>query len=249
MRRTDEEFKAEVFRRCEAFRSRKKARVKKAALLCLPVLLCGGLWIMVSSGIMEEAATQTACDNAASVECAEMPAAAEPEEMEMAPASDGEFGAASGTAGLADQQMPADFAIRFTWSIAAENIYDTYAGQLQKDLVLDGVATADFEPDEAVLEQIWQQICLLDIRSIDREMTSAVLTTTDQAIACEPLTVYKIQFTANGEVYTVKGDETASFYPEDGDAQHFMEFVKFMCGIMQDTPEYQQLPEANGGYD
>ena len=50
MRRTDEEFKAEVFRRSEAFRTRQKRRRKKVTAVCLPVLLCSTalLWVFFS---------------------------------------------------------------------------------------------------------------------------------------------------------------------------------------------------------
>lgn len=147
------------------------------------------------------------------------------------------------------EQMSDDFNIRFVWAIGAENIYDTYTGTLQKDLVLDGVATTEFEVDMSVKEQIWQKLMELDIVSIDREMTSEVLTTTDMMIEITPLTVYEINITANGMDYFIKGDCTAASYHDDEDAEHFIEFVDYMCRIARDTPEFQNLPEANGGYD
>ena len=44
------------------------------------------------------------------------------------------------------EEIPTDFNIRFVSKYYAEEIYDTYNGVLQKDLVLDGVATATFSP-------------------------------------------------------------------------------------------------------
>lgn len=49
MRRTDEAFKAEVFRRCEEYRIRRRKRRKIAVVLCMPLLLCGGLMMMLAS--------------------------------------------------------------------------------------------------------------------------------------------------------------------------------------------------------
>lgn len=247
MRRTDEEFKAEVLRRSEEFKKRRKKRAKAVLFGCMPVVLCCTALLALSHGFggSTEAANQMAFDAAQSVECAESPAAADQAAEEKG---------ASGTYGAVEepmegQQIPEDFNIRFTWSIGAENVYDTYTGSIQKDLVLDGVAQTAFQPEEAVLEEIYWKLQELDIAAIDRVMTSEVLTTTDQIMACTPLTVYTIRFTMDGVTYTVEGDCTASGYPEDADAAHFMEFVEFMHAVMWETPEYQQLPETNGAYE
>ena len=255
MRRTDEEFKAEVYRRSGAFQLRRKKRIRKTALLCLPVLICWlGFLALVTGGFQGMGSTaEGAFDVAQSVECNEAPAAALEDSKSQAPMEGEQEFAFGSTCAPADSgtgtMMPEDFNIRFTWAIGAENVYDTYAGQLQKDLVLDGVAEADFEPEDDVLEEIWRMLLELDIACIDREMTSQVLTTTDDLIDCEPMTVYEIRFTMDGQDYTVTGDDTAFCYPEDADAVHFTEFVNFMYEIVRNTPEYQELPEENGGYD
>lgn len=147
------------------------------------------------------------------------------------------------------EQMPEDFNIRFVWAIGGENIYDSFTGQIQKDLVMDGVASAEFEPDPAERKQIYEKLRELDIASIDREMTSAVLTTTNEIIACIPLTTYEISFTMNGETFHLKGDYTAASYTRDKDAVRFMEFVDFMCQLTRQNPAYQSLPDANGAYE
>ena len=249
---------AEVHRRSEAFKVRRKERRKKIALACLPVLICcGGFFALVTGGfggfgVSSETAAISQNAAVTSDMCVEAPAAAaeesgiEPAEGEMKYETGSSFDAVQPQY---DDQIPENFDIRFVWAIGAENVYDTYIGQIQKDLVLDGIATADFEPDEAVLEQIYRKLCELDIASIDRVMTSKVLTSTDEMVACIPLTTYEISFTMNDDTYTVKGDETAAFYPEDDEAVRFMKFVNFMSQIIRDTPEYQALPEANGAYE
>lgn len=245
MRRTDEDFKAEVFRRCEAYHARQKKRRRMVVAVCLPLLLCSAALMAVFSGGF---GMNVSFDKTASAECMDAPAAVEMPEAEEA--LEDSVSAANGTAREPDElQLPEDFAIRFVWSIMAENIYDTYTGQIQKDLVLDGVATAAFEPDQAVLEEIYRKILELDIVTIDREMTSAVLTTTDEVLMCLPLETYQIQFTMNGQTYVIEGDYSADSYPEDDQAVRFMEFVRFMLEIAWNTPEYQSLPDANGGYD
>ena len=146
--------------------------------------------------------------------------------------------------------IPEDFNICFKFGIGADNIYDTYTGTIQKDLVTNGVATAEFTPSEETLREIYAKSVEYDIYSITREMTSSVLTTDDTLIRAEPNTYYEITITAGGGTHTVKGDYTAWEYTEtDTDADNFMQFVRFMIETLYDEPEYQKLPDAVGGYD
>lgn len=59
MRRTDEEFKVEVFRRSDSYRSRRN-RVRRILLTCLPILLCCGLWIRWSLNAQKSTDTASA---------------------------------------------------------------------------------------------------------------------------------------------------------------------------------------------
>lgn len=153
------------------------------------------------------------------------------------------------TAGL-PSDVPEDFAIRFVAGIGAPNIYDTYTGTIQKDLIVDGVAEANFSPDEQTLRNIYAKVVEYDICSIGREMTSDVLAGDGFGYGVDPLTVYEITVTAYGKTYTIHGDATAEGFVEtDKDADHFMSFVRFMYDILYNNPEYQSLPDAVGGYD
>ena len=231
MRRTDQEFKEEILRRSAAFTARRKKNTKRAMMLCLPLLLCcGGVLAAFSAGIGSAKGTESFSVSA-------MADMAEPEvaPMEAAP--------------MAPQPMPEDFAIRYSWGMGAMNVYDTYTGTLQKDLVLDGVAEAAFQPGREVLEEIYWKLEELDLASIRRTMTSAELTIDDTMVDMTPLTVYEIQFRKNGAIYTVTGDATATCYQEDEEALRFLEFVEFMNEIVLNTPEYQQMPDRNGAYE
>ena len=55
-------------------------------------------------------------------------------------------------------EMPKDFAIRFSSKYMAEEIYDTYTGTLQKDLVENGTANANFVPSEETLKAIYSKV-------------------------------------------------------------------------------------------
>ena len=53
------------------------------------------------------------------------------------------------------EQMPQDFAICFAWwyNLEQKNSMDTATGKLQKDLLADGTASAEFQPDEELLQR------------------------------------------------------------------------------------------------
>lgn len=150
-----------------------------------------------------------------------------------------------------DDIIPGGFAIRFvSWIMPGqENIYDTYTGTIQKDLVTAGAAATRFTPDKETLEDIYEKVKEYDICSIYREMTSSVLATDGNGVMSQPLTIYEITITANGHTFVIRGDRTADYYKDtDSDADNFMKFVNYMREVMNSTPEYQSLPDAVGGY-
>lgn len=153
------------------------------------------------------------------------------------------------------EEMPADFEIRYEDWIDADaiNIYDTGEKLLQKDLVSpDGQRTAQAEltVSDETKQEIYAEVraCALDQLG-DEKLTSANLTTDDTMVGVEPLTEYEIAFTANGTTYTVTGDSTAqSYIMQNARAAQFWEFMQYMEDLYHNSPEYQSLPEAQGGY-
>lgn len=150
-----------------------------------------------------------------------------------------------------DVKLPADFNICYkTWIGSDKNIYDTYSDTLTKDLA-PGSASATLEADRRTLTEIYQMLVSCDISSIDREMTSEVLTKDpDLLVMMAPLTHYEITFTADGKTYTVIGDATAGGHTkEDVDAENFMAFCQFMSNLMYDTFDEADMPPILGGYE
>ena len=151
--------------------------------------------------------------------------------------------------------MPADFEIRYEDWIdeAAPNIYDTGEQLLQKDLVdPDGQPTAQAElaVSDETKKEIYAKVreCALD-QMTDEKLTSENLTTDGTQVGVAPLREYEITFTANGTTYTVTGDSTAqSYIRQNGRAAQFWEFMQYMNELYHNSPEYQSLPEAVGGY-
>lgn len=148
-------------------------------------------------------------------------------------------------------EMPKDFAIKFSSKYMAEEIYDTYTGTIQKDLVENGTATANFTPSEDTLKAIYDKVLEYQIYSIDRKMTNDVLADKDGLqFSVSTNYTYEIKITANGNTYIIRGDDTAQgFKNTDNDAQNFVSFIGFMRSVLYETPEYKNLPDAVGGYE
>ncbi len=151
------------------------------------------------------------------------------------------------------EARPDDFKIYFSSYIGEKNIYDTYTGTLQKDLVFNGTSTAEFSPDEKTLDEIYQMLRECEIDKIEIDMTNDELVKPFgdfYGIGVAPLTHYEIVFVSDGTTYSVKGDATATGYMNVRvDAKNFVEFCNFMSSLMWDAFEEANMPEAEGGYD
>ena len=165
--------------------------------------------------------------------------------------------ALTGCAPSADSEsipaLPEDFAICFSdWvDPLQKNIFDTYEGRLEKDLVLAGRAECVYSADEETLRAIWEQLCRLDLRSVQREMTADVLRGDDgTTVSGKPPWRFALRFRADGTEYAVSGDASAEMFEEsDDEARRFMDFVRFMLPLIRELDEFRALPDADGMYE
>ena len=144
---------------------------------------------------------------------------------------------------------PEDFSVCFSWWYVenGKNIMDTGEGILQKDLVLDGTASVEFQPDQDFLKNLYDIICEGDLLTITREMTSRELTTDDMVVNIEPSCSYEIAVRMNGDQFLISGDDSASLYTDE-DALCFMSTVHNLMEMTRNIPEWATLPKENGGY-
>ena len=149
MRRTDEEFKAEVFRRSEDYRVSRRNRRKKIALACLPVLICcGGFFALVTGGFGGFGAsgeTEAVYQNAAitSDACMEAPAAAE-EEAGIEPA-EGELESSSGSS-----SDPAVLSIEVTSQPEMEEYARTFTDPEKINAIMDALQAFYDDPGTTI---------------------------------------------------------------------------------------------------
>lgn len=145
--------------------------------------------------------------------------------------------------------VPEDFDISFTFGIELDNVYDTYNNIFKKDMVSEDDISIYFEPSDEDLSRIYAKILELDLISIEKKMTSSVLTKTGAVTSVSPLNRYNIKITMKGETYYINGDATASYYKNESDeANRFCQFTAFMTELYYNTPEYKSLPAAVGAY-
>lgn len=145
--------------------------------------------------------------------------------------------------------VPEDFDISFTFGIELDNVYDTYNNIFKKDMVSEDDISIYFEPSDEDLSRIYAKILELDLTSIEKKMTSSVLTKTGTVTSVSPLNRYNIKITMNGETYYINGDATAVYYKTESDeANRFCRFTEFMTELYYNTPEYKSLPAAVGAY-
>ena len=118
-------------------------------------------------------------------------------------------------------------------------------GAEQEASALPEEMPADFE----IRYEDWIDADAINIYDTGEKLTSENLTTDGTQVGVAPLREYEITFTANGTTYTVTGDSTAqSYIRQDGRAAQFWEFTQYMNELYHNSPEYQSLPEAQGGY-
>ncbi|MDD2269071.1 MAG: hypothetical protein PHY15_05910 [Eubacteriales bacterium] len=148
------------------------------------------------------------------------------------------------------EKAPRGFAIHFeTWIVEErKNVFNTYEGYIQKDLIQNGIEQKDYKITKADLDEIYRKI--YTIKDIKQEMTTGNLSQDGTRIGIEPMTYYMIAFRLDGVTYIIKGDKTSSYYIESSrEAAAFWEAVNFLSDFMQNTDVYKSMPAAVGGYD
>jgi len=152
--------------------------------------------------------------------------------------------------GNRDEDVPQDFVIHFESWIYDErkNIFDTYDGYIQKDLVMNGIKKKNYIITGSDLSEIYRNI--YPIKNIKQEMTSANLSKDGTSVGISPMTYYVITFCVDGITYTIKGDATASYYIDSSkEAAAFWQAKEFLSNFMYSTDVYKSMPKSDGGYD
>ncbi|MBR5311264.1 MAG: hypothetical protein IKU40_00085 [Clostridia bacterium] len=145
--------------------------------------------------------------------------------------------------------IPDDFAIHYAdWIDENQpDIFDTYEGYIQKDLIRNGTARVDYTPSDEIITTIYNKIVELELWKMPADVRPE-----EQIL--QPTTYIEIRFTMDGNTYEILADSTISrstwlnknITAEEGEI--IQKFCMFMKDIMILTEEYQSLPDSEGGY-
>ncbi len=143
--------------------------------------------------------------------------------------------------------VPEDFAVYYAdWINENQpDIFDTYEGYIQKDLIMDGTAGTEYTPSEEVITAIYDKIVELELWKLPENLRA-------ESEVIQPMTYMEIRFTADGKTYEILADTTIFHGMNENldpdDAEKAGEFCIFMQKLMMETEEYKSLPESRGGY-
>jgi len=152
-------------------------------------------------------------------------------------------------------EFPPDFAIHFeSWiDDNRRNILDTYKGYIQKDLIMDGVAKREYTPSYDEICQLYQFVISLENKTeldFSKSVTYNNYANDELFMHITPLCQYYLKFTANGKIFEITGDYTATECTDKSEeALLFIQAITGIGNFYENTKVYKSLPESDGGYD
>lgn len=145
------------------------------------------------------------------------------------------------------ETMPDDFDVRMEmWvDVSQKNIFDTYDGFVQKDLVRAGTFGKQFEPSREMMEEIYARLVECDLASVNKEITRMGLYGQEGYIS--PNVRFQLYFTVNGREYLILGDSTG-LHTDHGMAQRTNDFLYYLAMLKEELQVQLKFPEEDGGY-
>lgn len=143
--------------------------------------------------------------------------------------------------------VPDDFAVYYAdWINENQpDIFDTYEGYIQKDLIMNGTAKTEYTPSDEVITAIYNKIVELELWKLPENMRAKT-----QVI--QPMGYMEIRYTIDGRMYELLTNSSIFHgYGENiapDDAEKAEQFCMFMQKTIMETEEYKSLPDSEGGY-
>lgn len=135
--------------------------------------------------------------------------------------------------------MPEDFDFRLLYGVNGVNQINTFEDKVVKDLISNGKIEAQIELSDNEMQQIYEKMIELDImKNFDVEKENG----------CEviPSNLSKWTIQMKGETNTFYYN---SYCNPPKRIEKLYELERFIHNIVENKDEYQQLPNAEGGYE
>ncbi|TSB45559.1 hypothetical protein [Alkalicoccobacillus porphyridii] len=134
------------------------------------------------------------------------------------------------------KKMPDDFNISLKYGVTMANELNTYENTYTKDLISDGTASTEMPLTEDERLFIYEKLRSVDLLALPTQMGSTCVV---------PFERYDLMMTADGEELTFEWDTSC-------DTEKLNKWEEVMKDIHKEIiykrSEYQELPEASGGY-
>lgn len=149
------------------------------------------------------------------------------------------------------KNMPEDFSVVFSYGANQanhKNILDTKNGKLNKDLILDGVATSDIKLSEEKRNEIYELLQNIGVNNYPVEYQPPYKDNPEPGmdVFVIPNTEYELEIFYSGTTYKIHWNDNNN--SEVKKAVLLRESFKKIISIIEGTEEYKNLPEPKGGY-
>lgn len=132
--------------------------------------------------------------------------------------------------------VPADFNLVFRYGVGAKNELNTFDGTYTKDLVMDPPVTVDFKLTEEEIADIYKKMTDLEVFEITN--------TAEEGMFVTPCSSYYLKVQQNSVQKEMSWDGCSGKINDK-----LREFTDYVISIIESKDEYQELPDATGGYD
>ncbi len=132
--------------------------------------------------------------------------------------------------------MPADFNLVLNYGVGAKNELNTFDNTYTKDLVMDPSVTVDFKLTDDELYNIYKKMIDLGVLEITD--------TAEEGMFVTPCSSYYLKVQQNSVQKEMSWDNCSGRIDD-----RLQEFTDYVVSIIESKEEYQELPDATGGYD
>lgn len=133
--------------------------------------------------------------------------------------------------------MPEDFNFKLNYGFQGLQEIDTFSDTVKKDLVLDGTIETSISLEQDEMETIYQHMMAMDIMEVELEV--------DGSCRSEPEPVSRWKIVMNGET---KSFHYTTLCPSNQLEKKFLQLERTIQEIVEEKPEYKELPPVRGGY-
>ena len=255
------EYTAEVRERVEIRCRTQKQRRKRMLAVCVPLVICvviGALTLppvlrrYQSPGPDDAVSEQRGTDErptgviSAGVSGLEK---AQPDDGLTAGPVDGDAVSADQADGARMPESPSDFSFSFVWGCYGISSYDSRTGRLIK--TTDSTHPEDYVTtlvlSDAQRAEIWDLLSGLELETYPGRYDPYNDPNSDQRVCSEPNRNLILTLTADGRTKTVTCKGICLGGPDlkgyDEKAQAFLDVTNRLTTLLQDTPEWQALPD------